>query len=167
MRCFLSLSLQLPWINDKTSAESWLKEHHPEIAEFRERLYAREKQAHFKPGTVLVYRHDVWHRGTPLKQGADITRLVVNLSFRRADAAWFNMWNRGWAYSMSSQEQTAEKLVARSSVAQRTVLGFPAPGHPYWTPATLRLVTRRYQHLGFDPAPYALALQPSQPSSST
>jgi len=143
----------LPWINDREQAEDWVLQNHPDISEFRKKLYAREGRVYFKPGTVLVYRHDIWHRGTSLK-AVDSLRVVLNLSFRRADCDWFSHWNPGWARWMYSREQILEKIIGSASVEQRTALGFPAPGHPYWTETSLRLVTQRYSHLGFDPKPY-------------
>lgn len=53
---------KIPWINDRTKAEEWFKEHDPEGYDIRQQLYAREKKARFHKGSVLVYRHDLWHR---------------------------------------------------------------------------------------------------------
>ena len=47
-----------------------------------------------------------------------------------------------------------ERLIATATVEQRCVLGFPAPGHPYWTAATLDAVAARYEPLGMEMAPY-------------
>lgn len=145
-----------PWINDRQTAEEWLSVHNSEAFEFREQIYEREVRARFQPGTVLIYRHDLWHRGTSLKEGS--IRLVINLSYRRADCDWFQHWNTGWARHMYSPEQTLEKFIANASVDQRNVLGFPKPGHSYWNKKTLDLVRKRYQHLGFDATPYEQAI---------
>jgi hypothetical protein len=51
---------EFSWINDKTSCEKYFEEKHPEVYEFRKKLYEREIGVKFKPGTVLFYRHDVW-----------------------------------------------------------------------------------------------------------
>ena len=51
------------WINDRDHAEKYLKENHPDIFEFRKtHLYPREKKVQFREGSVLLYRHDMWHR---------------------------------------------------------------------------------------------------------
>jgi hypothetical protein len=148
----------LPWINDRERAEGWLAENAPDVAEFRKGLYAREGLAHFHRGTVLLYRHDAWHRGTALTvPGA--SRFVVNLSYRRADAEWFQHWNQGWARSMYTPAMTMERIVAGASLLQRNVLGFPKPGHPYWTERTIKGVLGRYGHLGFDAKPYFDAMK--------
>lgn len=85
-------------------------------------------------------------------------RLTINLSYRRADADWFQHWNHGWARSMYSVDQVLENIVAKSSVKQRSILGFPRPGSSYWTETTLNVVKNRYEHLGFDAKPYEDAL---------
>lgn len=37
----------IPWIDDRSAAESYLGEHHPEMAAFRQRLYKREVAVHY------------------------------------------------------------------------------------------------------------------------
>src|SRR5262245_65069291 len=51
-----------------------------------------------------------------------------------------------------------ERLMARASVEQRCVLGFPRPGHNYWTQETIDAVQARYGALGIDMTPYQRAL---------
>ena len=143
---------EFPWINDKTLAEAYFQEHYPEIHSFRQHLYARECRARFHKGTLLLYRHDLWHRGTPLTV-PNATRLTVNFSFRRGDAQWFQNWNT-WAREMYHSDQRLERLIGGASVKQRALLGMPHPGDNYWTEETLRCVSRRYEMFGFDAAPY-------------
>ena len=54
--------------------------------------------------------------------------------------------------------QKTERLVATCSIEQRCVLGFPAPGHPYWNRETIDAIRARYGPLGFDIKPYEQAL---------
>jgi hypothetical protein len=56
----------LPWINNRTLAERDLESRDPEAHSFRHRLYGREEYLDFRLGTILFYRLDLWHRGTPL-----------------------------------------------------------------------------------------------------
>ncbi|MGQ0593812.1 MAG: phytanoyl-CoA dioxygenase family protein [Gammaproteobacteria bacterium] len=57
----------LEWRNDRAAAEAYLERQAPEVAKWRaEHLYPREVMADYRMGTVLFYRHDTWHRGTPL-----------------------------------------------------------------------------------------------------
>jgi hypothetical protein len=143
----------LEWINNRAAAETHLAEIEPSTGTWRaDVLYARERPIAYRPGTVLCYRHDVWHRGTPVKAGT--VRVAHNLTFRLASSEWISTLHPGWAWAMYSESRLMERLMAAASVDQRTVLGFPAPGHPYWTPATLQAVAARYGPLGFDVEPY-------------
>lgn len=147
----------LRWLNDRESAEEYLRANAPDVAAWRsEVLYPREQHARFSPGSVLLYRHDTWHRGTPLVDGA--MRVAHNLTFRREGADWISVLHPGWAWAMYRAGQRMEKIMGAASVDQRSVLGFPKPGHEYWTLETLAAVTARYLSFGFDPAPYAAAL---------
>ena len=142
----------IPWINDRCRAEAWFQKHHPEIAEFRTRLYEREVYAQYRQGSVLLYRHDTWHRGTPLHPGS--IRLAHNLTFRKAEASWISTLHPGWAWAMYKPDQRMERLIAEVSPEQRSVLGFPAPGDPYWDSDKIDAVEARYGALGFDAVPY-------------
>ena len=145
----------LPYINRKHEAERYFQGTDPDTAKFREGLYEREVFANAKQGTVLFYRHDTWHRGTPLTVPGT-TRLVMNLSYRRVDAQWFQHWTSGWGRTVYAKDQIIVNIIAKGSVMQRGVLGFPMPGDKYWTEETVRLVGMRYAHLGFDSTPYRL-----------
>lgn len=147
----------LPYINDRDRAESYLQEHLPEVAGFRAtNLYEREVLAGYRFGSILFYRHDVWHRGTPIHPGA--LRVVQNLTFRDVEADWINTLHPGWAWSMYRPDQLMEQLIASATVLQRTVLGFPAPGSRYWNAATLAAVRARFAPWNIDLAPYETAL---------
>lgn len=131
------------WINDRTHAETNLQENRPDVHKFRqEHLYPREQKVGYQFGTVLFYRHDVWHRGTPLFPGA--TRRTHNLVYKKAGCDWVNHWNTGIARRMYEQNQCIERIIAQSCTLQRAVLGFPAPSSAYWTQSTLAAVKLRY-----------------------
>jgi hypothetical protein len=105
---------------------------------------------------VLFYRHDTWHRGTPLEPGA--LRLTLNMTFRKAESEWISTLSRGWSWAMYRPSWVMERLIVKASVEQRCVLGFPRPGHSYWTQETIAAVQARYGSLGIDMTPYAHAL---------
>ena len=143
----------LAWINDRSAAEAELERNFPDVAAFRRtHLYPREAKARFTCGTILFYRHDLWHRGTWLKPGS--RRLAQNLTFSRAGADWIHGLQPGAAWRMYRANQSTEILIARSSVDQRCVLGFPPPGHAHWTPERIEAVRARYGPLGMDVTPY-------------
>ncbi|HIL98374.1 MAG TPA: hypothetical protein EYG51_21065 [Pseudomonadales bacterium] len=149
----------LRYINDKTSAEAYFASARPELADWRQHLYAREKYVNFKPGDILLYRHDTWHRGTPMKPGA--LRLVQNLTYRRASCEWISTLHTGWAWSAYRDDKFLEKLIARSSLLQRAVLGFPQPDSDYWCEETIAAIEARYGMFGMDMTPYREGLAKS------
>ena len=98
--CVLNINLDvfINYGNDiiiyRTHAEQYFKDKHPEIAEFRQKIYAREEIPVYKPGNVLLYRLDIWHRGTPVKVGHK--RSVMNLLWKKRDSFWHLNWQIGW-----------------------------------------------------------------------
>ena len=68
--------------------KEYFRENDPTIYAFRQQLYSRERYVRYRPGTLLLYRHDLWHRGTPMKSdgataGGDGMRLVLNMVFKK------------------------------------------------------------------------------------
>jgi len=135
-----------------------MKDNKPEMYEFRKKLYEREMLVKFTRGTVLLYRHDVFHRGTPVNTNK--YRIVQNLVYRRSDVVWITTWSQGFARSMygDGKRFVPESIIGKSTPEQRCVLGFPAPGHRYWNQVTLDAVCARYELFGFDKTPYEVAL---------
>jgi len=142
----------LDWINDRTTAETDFAERRPALAGWRASLYEREQRVHYAPGDILLYRHDLWHRGTPLTAGR--LRLAQNITYRKASAEWISVLHTGWSWSAYHPSKFLEKLIAAATVDQRTVLGFPAPGSDYWCAETLAAVAARYDAYGMDLSPY-------------
>lgn len=139
-----------PFFNDRHTVENWFEENEPESYEFRRELYKREQVVKFKPGTILFYRHDLWHRGTPLVPGK--LRRVHNLAWRRADARGWTIWNEGWA--RQSYYGNVESIIGRSTPLQRSLLDFPLPGDSYWSEQKMINVEARFGPYGFDTTPY-------------
>ena len=149
-----------PYINSRVEAEDYLAKNYPEIASFRAtNLYPRERIAHYRRGSVLFYRHNTWHRGRPVNDGT--CRIVQNLTFKKAGSEWLNVLHPGWCWSMYGKQQVMERWVASASVDQRALLGFPLPGHNYWSIATVAAVESRYAAFGIDMSPYRNALTDS------
>jgi hypothetical protein len=113
------------------------------------RVYETERPVRYSPGTCLLYRLDSWHRGTPVALGKH--RVAQHIMYRRASVEWAS-WQ---AYSASMSAMPGRFLAGLSPV-QRGVLGFPLPGHSYWTQDTAAAVGRRYQEM--DMSPYLEAL---------
>lgn len=143
-----------PFINDRRTAENWFDENDPEAFRLRNTLYEREQVISFKPGTILFYRHDIWHRGTPVMPSQ--LRRVHNLAWRCADARGWSNWNDGWA--RQSYQGHVESIIGRSTPLQRSLLDFPMPADRYWTAQRIDNVEARFGFYGFDSAPYRNAL---------
>lgn len=143
-----------PFFNDREAVESWFYENDSQAYELRKLLYERERLVSFKPGTILFYRHDIWHRGTPVVEGK--LRRVHNLAWRRADARGWSNWNEGWA--RQSYYGPIESIIGRSTPLQRSLLDFPMPGDKYWTEQRIQNVQARFEFYGFDAAPYRALL---------
>ncbi len=144
----------LRYVNDRVSAEAYFADERPHLAEWRASLYERERYTRFAPGDILFYRHDTWHRGTPMNAGT--RRLVQNITYRRAHCEWISTLHVGWAWKAYRDNKHLEKLIAASSLDQRAVLGFPQPGSDYWCAETIAGVEARYGMFGMDMTPYRL-----------
>ncbi len=158
---------ELNYVNDRTQAEAYFARERPALAAWRQSLYARECCAAYAAGDVLFYRHDTWHRGTPMNPGA--LRLVQNITYRRAECEWISTLHVGWSWSAYRKNKFFERLLAEASLEQRAVLGFPQPGAAYWTPNTIAAVEARHGVFGMDMSPYreALAQRASEAQGDT
>jgi len=147
----------LDYVNDRVQAEAYFAVERPELVGWRQQLYARERRVWYRPGDVLLYRHDTWHRGTPLITGR--RRLVHNITYRKAASEWISTLHVGWAWSAYARDKFIERLIARASLSQRAVLGFPQPESAYWCRETIAAIEARYGVFGMDMAPYRDALR--------
>jgi hypothetical protein len=109
-------------------------------------LYAAEVPASGPAGSVLAYRPDLYHRGVRMTVPGT-ARFMVHVSYKPAATDWlgsFGLPNAG-------EDMAWYRFVGRATERQLTVLGFPAPGHPYWTEETLAGVSARYPMLDMTP----------------
>ncbi len=99
-------------------------------------------------GTLILYRTDVFHRGSNFT-APDASRFIIMTDFKRRGWAWTG--KMAWPdQAMRAGWSTA---LAAMSVRQRDLFGFPPPGSEYWTPETLAGVQARYPAM--DMTPYA------------
>ncbi len=96
-------------------------------------------------GTLILYRTDVFHRGSNLR--GDAARFILMIDFKRRGSPWTGKiaWpdraiSRGWSAALAAM-----------TVRQRDLFGFPPPGSAYWTPATVAGVAARYPAMDMDP----------------
>lgn len=135
------------FINDKKHAEEYFRNNNTNIYNFRKKLYEREHILTPQIGDILVYRLDLWHRGTPVKKNH--IRFVMNLLWKKRECYWINTWNPGWAKNNYNGKN--EKLFTELTPLQRSVLGVPHPNDPYWTRENLELLKCRYPEIDIVP----------------
>ncbi len=109
-------------------------------------LYADTTDASAPAGSIVVYRPDTFHRSVDFDEPG-LHRVMMHVSYRAAAAEWGNY--QAWAFRGFSAEW--HDFVQQATPRQLSVLGFPPPGNPFWTPATLDGVGRRYPGLDLTP----------------
>jgi hypothetical protein len=109
-------------------------------------LYAAEVPASGPAGSVLAYRPDVYHRGVRLTAPRS-ARFMVHVSYKPAATDWLG----SHGLPNAGEDMSWYRFVSRANERQLTVLGFPKPGHPYWTTETLAGVAARYPMLDLSP----------------
>ena len=135
-----------------TAVCSW--RHYPEKTrwpahhsrEERPEIYDNEHRIIVPAGSLFIYSMRTFHRGTPFKvAGGRIAQFVTY-----APAAWKWLGIVGW--SAQAVKPEFRRWMECATPAERELLGFPPPRHPYWTEETVAGVSARYP--GMDMAPY-------------
>ena len=134
------------WFNDKETCEDYFKRNYPNDWKFRKILYDREIKVPYKRGTVLFYRHDLWHRGTPVLENQK--RVVHNLGFKKSGCDYITVWNSGWAKSLCFNKDNLELLLSKLTNEQRRCLGIPDESSDYWNNEMILNVRQRYSKFG-------------------
>lgn len=112
--------------------------------------YEAEQAAVVPAGTLLLYDVRTFHRGTAFKASTG-ARFTQHVGFQSAANTWGG-W-RDWPKFGHSQE--FYEFIQSATAEQRTLIGFPPPGHRFWTASTLAATARRYPKM--DLAPYRTA----------
>jgi hypothetical protein len=108
----------------------------------RPEFYERERSGTGPAGTVVAYSTDTFHRGTEITAPRS-ARFSAHASYKHADNHWTGRHSWGDHSFHPDWNPFAEQATAR----QLQLFGFPPPGHPYWTPQTLRDLAIRYPGL--------------------
>jgi hypothetical protein len=109
-------------------------------------LYDAEVSGAGPAGTVIAFEPGTVHRGTQLTAPRGV-RYSMQICFRPAAVQWGQ--RVAWAARSFTPEWTA--FVGGASARQLMTVGFPPPGHPFWTPETLDGMTLRYPRLDLSP----------------
>jgi Phytanoyl-CoA dioxygenase (PhyH) len=101
-------------------------------------------------GSILIYKTDVFHRGSDFK-GPGRSRFVMPVDFKQR--GW--QWQGKLAWPNQATTQAWTDAMIGMTPRQRDVFGWPPAGDPYWNEQTLADVALRYP--GIDLSPYAEA----------
>ncbi len=110
-------------------------------------LYQVPGDASGPAGSVVAYRPDVYHRSVDFTEPGQ-ARFMLHAAFRPAGTEWAGY--QAWpfkGYQMAWHQFVAHQARPRQLLA----LGFPPPGHPFWTAETLAGLADRYPGLDLDP----------------
>ena len=130
-----------------------VEEHTLNLGDYAD-LYVDPSDASAPAGSIVVYRPDVYHRSVDFTDPTH-ARFMLHVSYKPAAVEWGGY--QAWPIKGFSPEW--HNFVQQATPRQLTVLGFPRPGHPYWTPETLAGVSRRYP--GLDLSPWEAAARSS------
>jgi hypothetical protein len=128
-----------------------IEQHTLSYAEFPD-LYDDAGIAEGPAGSIVAYQPDVYHRSVDLTEPGH-RRVMMHASYRLAAAEWSQY--QAWAFSGFSPEW--HNFVQAARPAELALLGFPKPGHAYWTDDSIRRVNARYP--GLDMSPWRAALR--------
>jgi ectoine hydroxylase-related dioxygenase (phytanoyl-CoA dioxygenase family) len=114
----------------------------------RPEVYEAEVPVTVTAGSLMIYSMRTFHRGSAFAPGAEGARFSHHIVWRRAGFEWM-----GWRpFPREGNDPNMAAFLTQATPRQRSVLGFPAPGHPYWTAETVAGVAARYP--GMDMGPY-------------
>jgi ectoine hydroxylase-related dioxygenase (phytanoyl-CoA dioxygenase family) len=109
-------------------------------------LYKHERPVLAKAGDLLIFSMRTWHRASDMTADAAV-RFSHHFVWRSAAHAFqgYQQWSsRGENLEMQS-------FIERATPRQREVLGFPPPGHAFWTVETIDAVALRYPKMNMKP----------------
>lgn len=115
-------------------------------------LYRHEIPVRAHAGDLLCFTGRTFHRCTGFATSRGF-RISHHLAWRGAGYEWMS-W-RGWA--QFADQLPMIRWMLKATPEQRSVLGFPPPGHAYWNEDSLELVAMRYP--GMDMSPYRAAIR--------
>jgi ectoine hydroxylase-related dioxygenase (phytanoyl-CoA dioxygenase family) len=118
-----------------------------EMGQYREREVAALATA----GSLMIYKTNVVHRGSNFT-GVNRSRFALLIDFQRRGLPWTG--KMAWPNNANTVKWTT--TIAKMSVRERQLFGFPAVDDPYWDEQTIRDVGLRYPEM--DMTPYSSGL---------
>lgn len=109
-------------------------------------LYAVERAATVPAGSVLIYDMRTFHRGSAMRS-AEGVRFSQFVAFHTTGPAWLG----STSFQGAGGKPAMDALITRATPRERELIGFPAPGDPYWDEETLAGVAARYPDMDMSP----------------
>jgi hypothetical protein len=110
-------------------------------------LYRHEVPILARAGSLLIFSMRTFHRAGEMTAETG-GRFTQHLVYRSALCPY----NGYHQYSQFGEKPELKRFIEHALPRQREMLGFPAPGDPYWNEETLAVVAQRYPKM--DMAPY-------------
>ncbi|KAJ3336344.1 Fumarate hydratase class II [Gonapodya sp. JEL0774] len=111
-------------------------------------LCDREVAVTGKAGTLFMYRTDIFHRGSSFKDEGR-SQFAIAADFARRSVGWEGQ--RAWPDNIA-QNPKWPAFLAKCSIQQRDLFGFPPVDSTYWDDQTIADVGKLYPDM--DMAPY-------------
>jgi ectoine hydroxylase-related dioxygenase (phytanoyl-CoA dioxygenase family) len=109
-------------------------------------LYKHERPVLANAGDLLIFSMRTWHRASDMTAESGV-RFTHHFVWRSAAHPFqgYHQW------SSRGENPEMQSFIERASPRQREVLGFPPPGHWYWTQETIEAVGMRYPKMDLGP----------------
>ena len=110
-------------------------------------LFEHEVAATAPAGSLLIYKTDIFHRGSDFT-GVNRSRFMMLVDFQQRGWRW--QGKMSWPDRAGAPEMN--EAMVRMTPRARDLFGWPPPGSEYWNDQTLADVAARYP--GIDMTPY-------------
>ncbi len=110
------------------------------------RMFDKEIAVTGPAGSLMVYKTDVFHRGSNFT-APNRSRFAVLLDFMKRGARWQGKM----AWPDHAEKAAFGEALTKMTPRQRDLFGWPPAGSDYWSEQTLRDVQMRYPEMDLSP----------------
>ena len=134
------------WIvSRKHTSDAQLVPHH-RSKELDPALYEHQRPVEGPAGTLLLYTLKTFHRGAAFLAEEGV-RFNHHFCYRPSRVPW-----SGWSsWPMQGNAPEMHRLIQMCTTDQRSAMGFPPPGDPFWNESTLAGTAARFPDLDMTP----------------